>query len=144
MTYSDDILEIIPEGQKETPILVKVLAILSLVGNGIVLLIYLIGFGFILLGNGFSRAGSQPAGMSEYGMFGLGLLVMAAFCVPCVIGVIKMFKGKKNGFLPYVIANSIWVLFVFFGFRGELIFILLGGGSIAFIVLFATQRKNLN
>ena len=122
----------------EYPDGLKVLSILSMIGSG------LMGLLFILI---FSFAGSFFGGYYSPGgtfVILMGLLFVSIFTVK-FIGALKMYNLKKSGFLMYSIANIIWIVIVGMSLAnqeqtGWSLFTLLS--SIVFLIIFYSYKKH--
>ncbi len=70
--------------------------------------------------------------------------VILALCVVCIIGLVKMKKGERRGFLIYAISNGLWSLILIYSSQGDFLFLGMAAVSIAFIIYYAIFSKQLN
>ena len=76
----------------------------------------------------------------------IAFLFLVALNGLAILGVTKMMKGKKGGFILYAIMNGIWALLILLGAQnGEnpAGSIIVGLVSVGFIVAFGMQMKNM-
>lgn len=136
-----------PEIESEgTNSLVKVLSILSFVGNGFWLLASLIVLVMVFanVGDFVELLPTNDSGDAFIGILAFSLLVVMALCIISFIGASKMYKGEKSGFRYYLIGEGLWATLIFLGNNGVFAYILLGIISVGFIIGFYTQLKSLN
>lgn len=151
------------------PQILNVLTILTIIGKGILALLFLIaGFAtswfLSFIGGAASDAmgdmeayegmeGVDAAQMAEassimdsFATMGTGIIMgiflfMALLQILCIMGAAKMRKGKKSGFTLYMIGNGIFgILMVISLLGGNILLPLL---TIAFIVLYIVNKKHL-
>ena len=145
MSEFDEILESERIEKKQVPELVKVLSIISYVGNGFWALAFFIIM--ILVFSNNSVIDEMTQGRLDIG--GMGGIIAGAFlfvigmCAICIVGAYKMHQGKKNGFIYYAIGNSIWALLLFAGNGGQITNIIIGLISVGFVLGFASKLKEL-
>lgn len=151
--------------------MIKVLAILSYIGKGLLALLFVIAAfassWFMSMFMGAAESGMEQIDMSQFeGMEGMenvsteemeqagdmlsfianagsGLLLgiflfFALLQVMAIIGVTRMQKMKRSGFILYAIFNGIFLLLLLLG--GNL---LLGVLTLAFIVLYGINLKHM-
>lgn len=143
----EDILETVEQPKNEVPQAVKTLAILTYVGNGLMVLIFLILF-FWLMGTLNDAPRYVQFDMEEKGLMIAVFCVVILFCVLPIIGAYQMSKGKKWGFWMYLIPNVIWVILCFAAFANPdneqgMSNLLIAGITIGFIAGFASNLKFL-
>ena len=120
----------------EYPEGLKVLSILSMIGSGLMGLLFFIMFVINMgAGSGYGR------------MVALGSIILFPFYLFKFIGALKMYKLKKSGFLMYCIANISYIIFVsatvFGGYQRDLgfpLFMILS--SIIFLIIFYSYKKH--
>ncbi len=69
--------------------------------------------------------------------------IMVLLGIFSIIGLRRMQKGIKRGFLFYVIPNSIWVLNLFYASEGSVTFIVLAVVSVMFIIYYVFYQQGL-
>ena len=127
------------EQDYETPVVVKVLAISSIVANSLVgLALICMFFLFPYLKEDMSRMGEEYMALIYYSLCSFMLILQ----ILGFIGVLKMLNGKRSGFTLYAIGTGIWVLLLFAGYQ-QWINILFAMVSIGFIVSFGLQLKSM-
>ncbi|NOQ74982.1 MAG: hypothetical protein GQ574_23415 [Crocinitomix sp.] len=140
---SEEIIDGNSGGSGEVPQALKTLGILSIIGNALWGLLFLIGM-FWILGNTAGLAGIMPG-------LGDALILVVVICVVIILlnilglmGAMKMMKGNKGGFIMYTVVTSLWALLMLLaGVEGGIWYILSGIVSIGFIVAFSMQLKKL-
>ena len=136
-TEEDQITGVIPE-------LVKVLAILSYIGHGFLIIIMLIGMAFFASASSSNLGGIMGAQMN--GMIGVIIVIFILFIglsIMSIIGAVKMQKGKKIGFVLFAIGSGLLgVVFLLSGAE-QFINLVLGLIMIGLVVAFGTQLKYL-
>ncbi|MFT5824019.1 MAG: hypothetical protein ACI8ZM_005285 [Crocinitomix sp.] len=145
MTDFDEVLETEEEIKRTgVPDAVKVLAILSYIGHGFLIIIMIVVM--IFFANASNTGFGQLMGPRLDEMLGvlmIVLLVFIAFSVMSIIGAAKMHKGKKIGFVLYAIGSGILgVVFLISGAQ-QISNLVLGLLVIGLIVGFGTQLKYL-
>ena len=147
MSDFSEILEMEEPKNQKTPEMVRVLAILSYIGNGFWILAFLAIVMVIssdasifdeLLGNRVDRNAVAT-------IFTVALGIAFILGVLCIYGAYKMYRGFKSGFIFYAIGNSLWALLLLIGTinggqNSNYLVLLI---SIGFIVGFGSQLKNL-
>lgn len=140
----------------ERPVFLTVLCILSFIAAGISILVY--GAAFALIGAASATASGMSSGLSgeageafekameaaspSVGLIWAYIIVGFVTVILSLIGVIKMWKLQKSGFMMYVVAavGSIVMSVVYAGVSasiGGIIF------SVLFIVLYGLNLKHL-
>ena len=140
--FNDDVLEGTVE-IKTVPQVVKTLAILSYVGNGLwTLLLLIMAFALnAFMGELVNRLDAPTMSTDQLmTLIMIGCLVLAVFCILSIVGAAMMTKGKKSGFVLYAIGNGIWTLLMIMG--GTPQGIVFGVISLGFILGFGMQLKN--
>jgi hypothetical protein len=146
----DELVDVASTGNKEVPQVVKTLSILSIVGNSLWLLMFLIGTLWLLsLANSFG--GTFGGMMGDFmGMFVAIILGISVLHVLGLIAAVKMMNGKKGAFIMYAIVTGLWCLLLLMslvqgtqqgGNVGLVVISLLSSGG--FIVALGTQMKNM-
>jgi len=134
-------------GTGERPVFLTVLCILSFVAAGLGILGYIAAFALMgaaesALG-GLSDAVSQAGGASatpSTGIIWAYIIVGFATTILGLIGVIKMWKLQKAGFMLYVIATVVSVVMgiIYSGFGASIVGIVISAG---FIVMYQLNTK---
>lgn len=123
------------------------LTILSYIGNAILALLFMILLiGCITNGTNFenSKAFSGLFG-GLLGVFAIMSILVIVTCWLCINGVAKMKKGKRRGFMFYLIGNGLWVLLLIYGgSEGSLPFLICALISIGFIVFYAMKLPKMS
>jgi heme/copper-type cytochrome/quinol oxidase subunit 3 len=130
-----------PTGVPDT---VKVLAIISYIGHGFLIIIFLIAMAFFATTSGSNIArlmGSQVDGFLT--ILIVVFLLFIGFSVISIIGAAKMHKGKKIGFVLYAIGSGLLGLLFLLGAAQQPSNLILGLITIGLVVGFATQLKHL-
>ncbi|NOQ73339.1 MAG: hypothetical protein GQ574_15140 [Crocinitomix sp.] len=146
MSDFDEVLET-PEDAQPTsvPDAVKVLAVLSYIGHGFLLIIMLIAFVFFATASS-STVGQLMGGRMEGGMLSVILVVFLlfiGFSIMSIIGAAKMHKGKKSGFILFAIGSGLLGLLILLGAAEQVSNLILGLIIIGFVIAFGTQLKHL-
>lgn len=122
-------------------------SMLSYIGNGLWGALFLILFlACIINGKAVLQEGEDVSRITFY-LVVSGLIVTASLF--CIIGVLRMKKGKKKGFYMYVIGNLVWITLLFYdsifglGTYG-IFFPLMAGVSAIFIIYFALRLPKLS
>lgn len=124
----------------------KTLSILTIVGNGLLMLL-LIGVG--LMASSFAT--SFGFNYSAAGVFMAIMLIFSIIPLLCILGAVKMMKGKKSGYLLYLIPNCLYILVSALGFviqmsEGQTNIMGLVTGvilPISFIIMFSKEKVNM-
>lgn len=112
--FMEEVIEDINDNKvQEIPQAVKVLAILTYVGNGLILLALLFFAAFF--SSVGARFGAFRAIGGEMGIIVAVFLFVALLCVGAIVGAIKMHKGQKSGFTIYAISNGIYIALALIG-----------------------------
>lgn len=129
-------------------VLFNVMSILSYIGNGIWTLLFLVLFiGCLSNGAAMMKTISMDAVFGGVvAFFAILSALVILLCVVCIIGMVKMRKGKRSGFFLYAISNGIWGLLIFYAAAdgGDIMFIVGGLISIGFIIYFGNIFRKLN
>lgn len=144
----NEVLETQEASTKPVPEIVKVLAILSYIGNGF----WILAFGWMYFYMSSNLALFEELVQGRIDTEVLTTVILTAFLVSLglgilsIVGAAKMAKGKKNGFIFYAIGNGLWVALLLFGSldNGQATNYILILVSVAFLVLFGSHLKNLN
>lgn len=124
--------------------LIKTLGIISIVGSSLWILLLLIGGLYLMaVGGAFLSAFPIADPMGAIIFIGIILLFMIFLNVAGIIGATNMMKGKKSGYVWYMIGTVIWAVLLLFNYS-EVINLISALASIGFIVGFSTQLKTLN
>lgn len=145
MSDFDEILE--TEEDKVTqgvPELVKVLAILSYIGHGFLIIIMLVGMAFFASASNSSLGALMGAQMN--GMLGVIIVIFILFIglsIISIIGAAKMQKGKKIGFVLFAIGSGLLGVFFLLSGAQQFTNLVLGFIIIGMVIAFGTQLKHL-
>lgn len=144
----EDIIDQSSEGgNQEVPQAVKTLGILSIIGSSLWgLLVLILMFWFLSASSSMGRMLpiADPGGMMAALI--IAFLILVAINALAILGVTKMMKGKKGGFILYAIMNGLWALLILMGAsNGEnpAMSIIIGLVSVGFIIAFGMQMKNM-
>ncbi len=135
-------------GSKETPQIVKTLALLSIIGSSLWGLLLLIAMFYFLAF--IDQMGRMLPIADAGGMMAVLIIVFLIFIglnVLGLIGAIRMNKGQKNGYTMYVVATGIWALLMLLGATGEgnpALPIISAAASIGFIIAFSKHKDSLS
>lgn len=128
--------------------LFNVMSILSYIGNGIWTLLFLVLFiGCLSNGAAMMKNVSMDAVFGGVvAFFAILSALIILLCVVSMVGMAKMGKGKRSGFILYAISNGIWALLIFYAAAGDggMGFIIGGLISLGFIVYFGSTFRKLN
>ncbi|MFT5824024.1 MAG: hypothetical protein ACI8ZM_005290 [Crocinitomix sp.] len=123
------------------------MSVLSYIGNGLWALLFMILLiGCITNGTDFENSSAFDGlfgGM--LGLFAVMSLLVIIMCWLCIIGVAKMKKGNRRGFMLYLIGNGLWVMLLIYGGRDGSVALLFGAIlSIVFIAFFAMKIPKMS
>jgi len=146
----DELVDASRSVNQEVPQVVKTLSILSIVGNSLWLLMFLIGTLWLFsMANSFG--GSLGGMMGDLmGMFVAIMLGISVLHILGLIAAVKMMKGSKGAFIMYAIVTGLWCLLLMMslaqgtqqgGNVGLVVISLLASGG--FIIALGTQMKNM-
>jgi hypothetical protein len=145
----DEIIDLGESQNKEVPQAVKTLAILSIVGSSLwILILLIIMFYFMSAGSALGALGGSMFADAMAAIL-IGFLFFIGLNVGSLIGAIKMMKGKKSMFILYAIMNGIWALLFLITIGNQndtlslMLTLLTALSSIGFIIGFGTQMKNM-
>jgi hypothetical protein len=129
----------VPQTQQQRPTLLTVLCILTFIGSGLSLLIYLLAA--LLFGAMVDMLQSIPgfAALASGGMVMFILLFVLAFV--SLFGAIKMWSLKKVGFYMYTAAQILMIIVPLVFLEGAQIGILGIVITILFIILYGLNLK---
>lgn len=124
----------------------KTLGILTIIGNGLLMLLFII---IGLMASTFATA--FGFNYSAAGVFMGIMLVLSIIPLLCILGAVKMMKGKKSGYLLYLIPNCLYILVALLGFVAQMsegqtnITGLITGAilPITFIIMFTKEKANM-
>ncbi|MEO9532121.1 MAG: hypothetical protein ABJG68_06655 [Crocinitomicaceae bacterium] len=133
---------------KEVPQVVKTLSILSIVGNSLWLLIFLIAAFYVLA---FASAFGGLAGGLFAGFFAIAAIIFFLILMLHVLGLIaaiRMMNGSKGAFILYAVTNGLWSLLCLMSAvndrqDNQMFSVFCGLVSIGFIVMLGIQMKNM-
>lgn len=143
-------------GTAERPVFLTVLCILSFIAAGISILVY--GAAFALIGAASATASGMSSGMTgeagaafekamaaaapSAGLIWAYIIVGFVTVILSLIGVIKMWKLQKSGFMMYVVAavGAIAMSVVYSGVSASIVGIIISG---VFILLYGLNLKHL-
>lgn len=143
-----DLLDAEEEVIKEVPQGVKTLAILSIVGNSLWLLVFLIiGFYFLIFASAF---GGLATGIFA-GFFILVVVFYLLLMMLHVLGLIasiRLLNGRRGAFILYAVSTGLWGLICLMSsvqkYQDNDMFMILSGlVSIGFVVGLGIQMKNM-
>tara|TARA_B110000046_G_C12944895_1_gene377506 strand:+ start:157 stop:594 length:438 start_codon:yes stop_codon:yes gene_type:complete len=140
----NEILETEETQPTGVPDAVKVLAIISYIGHGFLIIIFLISMAFFATASGSNVArimGSQVDGFMT--ILIVVFLLFISFSVISIIGAAKMHKGKKIGFVLFAIGSGLLGLLFLLGAAQQMSNLILGLITLGLVVGFATQLKQL-
>jgi len=122
-------------------------AMLSYIGNSIWGILFLILFvACIVNGQAVLREGDDASRITFYLIIS-ALIVTASLL--CIIGVMRMKKGKKKGFYAYAIGNLVWIALLFYdstfglGTYG-ILFPIMAAVSAVFLIYFGLRLPKLS
>ncbi|NOQ73338.1 MAG: hypothetical protein GQ574_15135 [Crocinitomix sp.] len=140
-----EVLENIVKRKKTVPTIVIIFAVINYLILSILILALVYSFIISLVG---TLTITKGGGFYLYIIIStlyVGILVMA------FVGVIKMHRGSRKGFILYAIGfglialTAVAVNFGSFGVKDELVSnLIIAGVCVLFIIIFATQLKRLN
>ena len=126
----------------------KTITILSFIGNGIWALLFLLLFVACIV-NGAAVIKSVSLDNFFGGaivFFTLLSAVILGVCLTALIGVVKMRKGKRQGFVLYAVANGLWSMLLFYAGtdKGGSLFWIAGIISLLFIGYYALRLPKMH
>ncbi len=125
----------------------KTMTVLSYLGNVICALLCMVLL-IACITNGTSMENSEMFDGLFSGLLGVFAVMSAlviGMCWLCIIGVAKMKKGLRRGFILYLIGNGLWVvLLIYSGSDGSLPSLLGALISIGFIAYYAMKIPKLS
>ncbi|MFT5824022.1 MAG: magnesium-transporting ATPase (P-type) [Crocinitomix sp.] len=149
MTEISEVLDIDKKELKPVPGIVSIIAIFSYIIFGIMLIGGAVSLGLMVKNHDLYYQSANNG-------FFIGIIFLSVFLlilIMSIYGAALMHKGRKKGFVFYVIGvgliglSILWVSFKSVSYQppSEAITILVVGGlCFLFITIFATQLKNLN
>jgi len=142
MSNSEEILDQ-NKTRKEKQRTFQSFTMLSYIGNAVWGILFLILFiACIINGEGMLEAGEDTSRVTFY-LIVSALILIAS--ILCIIGVMRMKRGKKAGFYAYAIGNLIWIGLLFYDAeRYGLVFPVLAGISAVFVIYYALRLPKLN
>ena len=142
MSNSEEIVDH-NSAQRERKSIFQTFAMLSYIGNSIWGILFLLLFiGCIINGEGMLREGDDTSRVTFY-LIVSALILMAS--ILCIIGVMRMKRGKKAGFYAYAFGNLIWIGLLFYDAgRYGLVFPVLAGISAVFVIYYALRLPKLS
>jgi hypothetical protein len=137
-------------GNQEVPQGVKTLAILSIVGNSLWLLIFLLAMMYFLV-IASSFGGMMGSFMGDFmGLFVAVMLGLSTLHILGLVAAVKMMKGSKGAFIMYAIVTGLWALLCLLlisngggNTGGVMLYVISALSSIGFIIGFGTQMQNM-
>lgn len=149
--FEDEIVDVSQnKNVTEAPQTVKTLAILSIIGNAVWMLLILIGMMAI-----FSAASAFGGGYggrivgSMMGPLVIIFLLMIALNVLGLIAAVKMMKGKRGAYIMYAIVTGLWALIILLGSFNQpdmcqtMLLVLSSFSSIGFTIGFGVNMKDM-
>ena len=129
-------------GTGERPVFLTVLCILSFIAAGIGVLGYIAALTLMTAAEGLINAASEAGGGAAVGTGIIWAYIIVGFATTILglVGVIKMWKLQKAGFMLYVIATAVSVLMgiIYSGFGPSILGIVISAG---FIVMYQLNTK---
>ena len=123
------------------------MTILSYIGNVICALLCMV----LLIACVTNGTSMEKSGMFDglfaglLGVFAIMSALVIVMCWLCIIGITKMKKGIRRGFILYLIGNGLWVILLIYSGRDGGLTALLGAlVSIGFIAYYAMKIPKLS
>ena len=129
--FDDELVDVAAAANQTVPQQVKTLSILSIVGNSLWLLMFLIGTLWLLtMANSFG--GPMRGMMGDFvGIFIVIMLLVSALHILGLIAAVKMMNGSKGAFIMYAIATGLWCLLLLISLANGA----QQGGNVAFVAI---------
>lgn len=137
----EESLESPDEKPAGVPQVVKILAILTYVGNGLWALIFL-GVFFWFMADSDAVAAELKLKDLPMGPVAIFILILELMFLFCILGAYSMASGRRAGFWIYLVGNAIWILLNILPGQVENFIVALI--SMGFTIGFIVQLKKLD